>query len=140
MTTHAESPKRAQAIRWQRKQTNTEQEGRNRTREASGVRLRRRAHSRVRVPARWNVHPPETEGYCVVAARGGELPEVNNPSVTTCHPYLYQTLREVRYVCSSWLLISRSEFDLRQKSPKESTAHDRSCHPPGSSRTKGIQM
>jgi len=28
-------------------------------------------------------HPPVTEGYCVVATRGGELPEVNNPSVTT---------------------------------------------------------
>jgi len=25
----------------------------------------------------------QTEGYCVVATRGGELPEVNNPSVTT---------------------------------------------------------
>ena len=47
------------------------------------VRLQRRPYSGVRVPVRRNVHPPETEGYCVVATRGGELPEVNNPSVTT---------------------------------------------------------
>ena len=44
--------------------------------------LRGRAHSRVEVPARRDVHSSETEGYCVVATRGGELPEVNNPSVT----------------------------------------------------------
>jgi hypothetical protein len=36
----------------------------------------------VRVPVRWNVHPPVTEGYCVMATWGGELPEVNNRSVT----------------------------------------------------------
>jgi hypothetical protein len=47
------------------------------------VRLWRRIHSGVKVPVRRNVHPPATEGYCVVATRGGELPEVNNPSVTT---------------------------------------------------------
>ncbi len=35
------------------------------------------------VPVRRNVHPVGTEGYRVVATRGGELPEVNNPSVTT---------------------------------------------------------
>jgi hypothetical protein len=47
------------------------------------VRLRRRTHSGVEVPVRRNVYPPVTEGYCVVATRGGELLEVNNPSVTT---------------------------------------------------------
>jgi hypothetical protein len=47
------------------------------------VRLRRRPHSGVEVPARPSVHRPVTEGYCVVATRGGELPEVNHPSVTT---------------------------------------------------------
>jgi hypothetical protein len=47
------------------------------------VRLWRRTHSGVKVPVRRNVYPPVTEGYCVVATRGGELPEVNNPSVTT---------------------------------------------------------
>jgi hypothetical protein len=47
------------------------------------VRLRRRTHSRVKVPVRRNVHPPVTEGYCAVATRGGELPEVNHRSVTT---------------------------------------------------------
>src|SRR5438876_12211612 len=52
--------------------------------------------SRARAPAKastWRggsprqaeVHPPVTEGYCVVATRGGELPEVNNPSVTQHH-------------------------------------------------------
>jgi hypothetical protein len=50
---------------------------------AAHVRLWRRIHSGVKVPVRRNVHPPATEGYCVVATRGGELPEVNNPSVTT---------------------------------------------------------
>jgi len=50
---------------------------------AALVRLRRRPHSGVEVPARLNVHRPVTEGYCVVATRGGELPEVNHPSVTT---------------------------------------------------------
>ncbi len=34
-------------------------------------------------PRQADVHPPVTEGYCVVATRGGELPKVNNPSVTT---------------------------------------------------------
>ena len=29
------------------------------------------------------IHPSVTEGYCVVVTRGGELLEVNNPSVTT---------------------------------------------------------
>ena len=47
------------------------------------VRLRRRLHCGVEFPVRRNVHPPGTEGYCVVATRGGELPEVSNPSVTT---------------------------------------------------------
>jgi hypothetical protein len=47
------------------------------------VRLRRRLHCGVEFPVRRNVHPPGTEGYCVVATRGGELLEVNNPSVTT---------------------------------------------------------
>ena len=50
---------------------------------AALVRLRRRPHSGVQVPVRPNVHRPVTEGYCVVATRGGELPEVNDPSVTT---------------------------------------------------------
>jgi len=36
-------------------------------------------------PRQAEVHPPVTEGYCVVATRGGKLPEVNNPSVTQCH-------------------------------------------------------
>src|SRR5438552_10527620 len=36
-------------------------------------------------PRQAEVHPPVTEGYCVVATRGGELPEVNNPSVTQHH-------------------------------------------------------
>jgi len=47
------------------------------------VRLRGRLHGGVRVPVRPRIHRPVTEGYCVVATRGGELPEVNNPSVTT---------------------------------------------------------
>jgi hypothetical protein len=50
---------------------------------AAFVRLRMRTLSEVEVLVRRNVHPPVTEGYCVVATRGGELPEVNNPSVTT---------------------------------------------------------
>jgi hypothetical protein len=33
-------------------------------------------------PSGGNVHPSTTEGYCVVVTRGGELPEVNNRSVT----------------------------------------------------------
>ena len=47
------------------------------------VRLGRRPQSGVQVPVRRNVHRPGTEGDCVVATRGGERPEVNDPSVTT---------------------------------------------------------
>jgi hypothetical protein len=36
----------------------------------------------VEVPVRPLIHRPVTEGYCVVATRGGELPEVNCQSVT----------------------------------------------------------
>jgi len=46
------------------------------------VRLRERSHSGVEVPVRPLIHRPMTEGYCVVATRGGELPEVNCQSVT----------------------------------------------------------
>ena len=49
------------------------------------VRLRRRLHGGVEVPVRLRIHRPVTEGYCVVATRGGELPEVNCQSVTTYH-------------------------------------------------------
>jgi len=49
------------------------------------VRLRTHSHSGVEVPVRLRIHQPVTEGYCVVATRGGELPEVNNPSVTQHH-------------------------------------------------------
>jgi hypothetical protein len=38
-------------------------------------------------PRQAEVHRPVTEGYCVVATRGGELPEVNRQSVTTFHEY-----------------------------------------------------
>jgi hypothetical protein len=46
------------------------------------VRLRVRLHGGVEVPVRPRIHRPVTEGYCVVATRGGELPEVNCQSVT----------------------------------------------------------
>ncbi len=46
------------------------------------VRLRGRLHNGVKVPVRSTYHRPVTEGYCVVATRGGELPEVNCQSVT----------------------------------------------------------
>ena len=46
------------------------------------VRLRGRSHSGVEVPVRPLIHRPVTEGYCAVATRGGELPEVNCQSVT----------------------------------------------------------
>jgi hypothetical protein len=46
------------------------------------VRLQGRLHSGVKVPVRPKYHRPVTEGYCVVATRGGELPEVNCQSVT----------------------------------------------------------
>jgi len=52
---------------------------------AAPVRLRGHTHSRVRVPVRQKFTSLKTEGYCVVATRGGELPEVNNPSVTMRH-------------------------------------------------------
>jgi hypothetical protein len=47
--------------------------------------------------ARWKSSPGgtftrlKTEGYCAVATRGGELPEVNNPSVTTWHETMTQS-------------------------------------------------
>jgi hypothetical protein len=50
------------------------------------VRLRGRSHSGVEVPVRPLIHRPVTEGYCAVATRGGELPEVNCQSVTKHHP------------------------------------------------------
>jgi hypothetical protein len=46
------------------------------------VRLRTHSHCGVEVPVRLKIHWPVTEGYCVVATRGGELPEVNCQSVT----------------------------------------------------------
>src|ERR1039457_3354562 len=49
------------------------------------VRLRGRLHGGVEVTVRPKYHRPVTEGYCVVATRGGELPEVNCQSVTTHH-------------------------------------------------------
>jgi hypothetical protein len=49
------------------------------------VRLRGRLHGGVKVPVRPKYHRPVTEGYCVVATRGGELPEVNCQSVTKNH-------------------------------------------------------
>jgi hypothetical protein len=49
---------------------------------AALVRLRWRSHSGVEVPVRPLIHRPVTEGYCAVATRGGELPEVNCQSVT----------------------------------------------------------
>ena len=49
------------------------------------VRLRGRLHGGVKVPVRPKYHRPVTEGYCVVATRGGELPEVNCQSVTKYH-------------------------------------------------------
>ena len=49
------------------------------------VRLRGRLHGGVKVPVRPKYHRPVTEGYCVVATRGGELPEVNCQSVTKHH-------------------------------------------------------
>lgn len=58
---------------------------------AALVRLQRRLPSRVRVPVRRTVHPPVTEGYCVVVTRGGELPEVNHPSARTCMKVMTQT-------------------------------------------------
>ena len=36
----------------------------------------------MEVPVRLKIHRPVTEGYCVVATQGGELPEVNCQSVT----------------------------------------------------------
>ena len=36
-------------------------------------------------PRQAEVHRSVTEGYCVVATRGGELPEVNRQSVTRSH-------------------------------------------------------
>jgi hypothetical protein len=52
---------------------------------AAPVRLRGRLHGGVKVPVRPKYHRPVTEGYCVVATRGGELPEVNCQSVTKYH-------------------------------------------------------
>jgi hypothetical protein len=49
------------------------------------VRLRGRLHGGVKVPVRPKYHRPVTEGYCAVATRGGELPEVNCQSVTKHH-------------------------------------------------------
>ena len=49
------------------------------------VRLRGRLHGGVKVPVRPKHHRSVTEGYCVVATRGGELPEVNCQSVTKHH-------------------------------------------------------
>jgi len=49
------------------------------------VRLRGRLHGGGEVPVRPKYHRPVTEGYCVVATRGGELPEVNCQSVTKYH-------------------------------------------------------
>ena len=49
------------------------------------VRLRGRLHGGVEVPVRPKHHRPVTEGYCVVATRGGELPEVNCQSVIKHH-------------------------------------------------------
>ena len=49
------------------------------------VRLRGRLHSGVEVPVRPKYYRSVTEGYCVVATRGGELPEVNCQSVTKYH-------------------------------------------------------
>lgn len=46
------------------------------------VRLQTHSHSGVEVPVRLKIHQPVTEGYCVVATRGGEPPEVNCQSVT----------------------------------------------------------
>lgn len=46
------------------------------------VRLRTHSHSGVEVPVRLRVYRPVTEGYCVVATRGGEPLEVNCQSVT----------------------------------------------------------
>ena len=46
------------------------------------MRLRTHPHSGVEVPVRLKIHRPVTEGYCAVATRGGELPEVNCQSVT----------------------------------------------------------
>ena len=46
------------------------------------MRLRTHPHSGVEVPVRPTYHRPVTEGYCVVATQGGELPEVNCQSVT----------------------------------------------------------
>jgi hypothetical protein len=46
------------------------------------VRLQTHSHCGVEVPVRPKIHRPVTEGYCVVATRGGELPEVNCQSVT----------------------------------------------------------
>ena len=46
------------------------------------VRLQMHSHSGVEVPVRLRIHRPVTEGYCVVATRGGEPPEVNCQSVT----------------------------------------------------------
>ena len=52
---------------------------------AALVRLRGRLHGGVKVPVRPTYHRPVTEGYCVVATRGGELLEVNCQSVTKNH-------------------------------------------------------
>jgi hypothetical protein len=46
------------------------------------VRLRTHSHSGVEVPVRLKVCQPVTEGYCIVATRRGEPPEVNCQSVT----------------------------------------------------------
>jgi hypothetical protein len=50
------------------------------------VRLRTHSHSGVKVPVRLRYHRSVTEGYCVVATQGGELPEVNGQSVTKTLP------------------------------------------------------
>lgn len=46
------------------------------------MRLRTHSHSGVEVPVRLRVYRPVSEGYCVVATRGGEPLEVNCQSVT----------------------------------------------------------
>jgi hypothetical protein len=46
------------------------------------VRLQTHPHCGVEDPVRPKIHRPVTEGYCVVATRGGELPEVKCQSVT----------------------------------------------------------
>lgn len=55
------------------------------------MRLRGRSHSGVEVPVRPLIHRPVTEGYCSVATRGGELPEVNCQSVRQIREATKQT-------------------------------------------------